>query len=414
MRRKGLLMIWLCVVVLLLGARVAIAETDIPEPRIERIPKIFLYRAQIPPYFPVISPGGTPLFASFDLTDIDLTEYEDLLKEAMFNSKTIWPTVMPESFDPDQVLEWGKNPGIGLRNLHSAGITGKGVGIAVLDQSIFLQHEQWIDRVKMYEEINYDSPWTGFHGTGVLSTAAGNTTGVAPGTDIYFISYVNQMDNNYHVQSMNPLVQAIRRIIEVNKILPIDRKIRVISISSGWIPNDPDYEDVLQIIQEAGDAGIFVVSGNLFETHGMYFYGLDIDLMADRDDLSSYKVLPWSYWVKKVSHTPGFPEFYEENFEQDVDENYEILLTPCDRMTVAASDDVNGYVFYKNNGWSHVIPYIAGLYALACQADPNITPEIFWAEALNTGEKRMIEKDGNYYVGKIVNPAKLVESLKKN
>jgi hypothetical protein len=75
-------------------------------------------------------------------------------------------------------------------------------------------------------------------------------------------------------------------------------------------------------------------------------------------------------------------------------------------------DCKNDYAFYALGGWSSGIPYLAGLYALACQVKPNITPKIFWNAALKTGEKRIIQKGNKSYTGKIINPGKLIESLR--
>ena len=47
----------------------------------------------------------------------------------------------------------------------------------------------------------------------------------------------------------------------------------------------------------------------------------------------------------------------------------------------------------SNGGWSWSIPYIAALYALCCQVKADITPEIFWEEALKTGETIEIKKE---------------------
>lgn len=55
---------------------------------------------------------------------------------------------------------------------------------------------------------------------------------------------------------------------------------------------------------------------------------------------------------------------------------------------------------------------IAGLYAMACQVKPDVTPESFWKAALATGDTVTLSKDGRTYsFGKIVNPPKLIESL---
>jgi hypothetical protein len=58
-------------------------------------------------------------------------------------------------------------------------------------------------------------------------------------------------------------------------------------------------------------------------------------------------------------------------------------------------------------------PYIAALYALCCQVKADITPEIFWEEALKTGETIEIKRENKRYrLVKIANPVRLIESLK--
>lgn len=58
------------------------------------------------------------------------------------------------------------------------------------------------------------------------------------------------------------------------------------------------------------------------------------------------------------------------------------------------------------------MPYIAGVYALACQVKPDISPEEFWSLALETGESRNIELPDKNYNGKIINPVNLIDALK--
>ena len=41
-------------------------------------------------------------------------------------------------FDPAKLLEEGKNPGLGIHELHEEGIDGENVGIAVFDQPLLL------------------------------------------------------------------------------------------------------------------------------------------------------------------------------------------------------------------------------------------------------------------------------------
>lgn len=412
-KKKGL--VWLSLVMMLFASVVVHAtEGEILEPRIERHPGInfSLFKLE---KFPLRSPiSRFVMCASCDLTSFDLTNEEENLRNAMFDTETIWPEKMPPSsvFDPDKIMEWAKNPGLGLRKLHEKGITGKGINIAFIDSQLLLEHEQWIDRVKMYEEINVNPEWGGnFHASHVVSIGAGNTVGVAPETDIYFIGCNIFGEAGLLEEAGFYMAQAIRRFIDVNKLLPEKDKIRVISISMSPEPYSDGYMEYMSAIQEADENGIFVVSAELIASYKLAFYGMDIDLLAERDDLSSYQVDPWEKWISKVAHGKGMVDYYIEHFMNVVGTDDEILLVPCDRVVLAGVSSLDSYVYYPNGGWSNVIPYIAGLYALACQVNYDVTPELFWSEALKTGEERIIEKDGTEYVGKLINPAKLMESL---
>jgi hypothetical protein len=96
--------------------------------------------------------------------------------------------------------------------------------------------------------------------------------------------------------------------------------------------------------------------------------------------------------------------------QKEIDEN--TLLVPMDSRCTASPGGNENYVFYRSGGWSWSVPYIAGLYALACQARPSITPEIFWKTALSTGMPLDYEISGkNFHMGKIVDPGKLISTL---
>ena len=58
------------------------------------------------------------------------------------------------------------------------------------------------------------------------------------------------------------------------------------------------------------------------------------------------------------------------------------------------------------------MPWIAGLYALACQVKPDITPELFWETAQNTSVAAPAKRDGaDAEVGRIISPEALLEAL---
>ena len=130
---------------------------------------------------------------SRDLTKIDMTASLDDLMYADFDSQTQWPTSdkLPADFDWQKIMELGKDPGLGIRQLHEQGITGKGVGLAIIDQTLLVDHSEYKDRIRVYEEASdITGGWreVQMHGPAVASIATGKSIGVAPGADLYYIA----------------------------------------------------------------------------------------------------------------------------------------------------------------------------------------------------------------------------------
>jgi len=62
---------------------------------------------------------------------------------------------------------------------------------------------------------------------------------------------------------------------------------------------------------------------------------------------------------------------------------------------------------------SWAVPWVAGLYALACQVRPDITPAAFWEAARKTSVAGRAALDGaDAEFGHIINPRALLESLR--
>ncbi len=345
---------------------------------------------------------ATPVdLRSWDLTDADLTGRARDLSFANFDSRTKWPAQLPTGFDPDKTMETSRNPGLGVRSLHSAGITGKGIGIAIIDQALLVDHVEYKDRLKHYEEIHWPGNVAQMHGSAVASIAVGSTVGVAPEADLYYIAEQHgTYSHGTFDWDFTYLAQSIDRVIEINQELPADRKIRVISISVGWAPSQKGYAQVMAAVERAKRAGMFVVSSSLDQTFGLQFQGLGRDPKANPDAYRSYR--PGLFWASA---------YFQPGAQHGPAGTY--LLVPMDSRTTASPTGPNDYVFYRVGGWSWSIPYIAGLYALACQVDPDITSEKFWSVALKTGDTVTVRKGLSFHrLGKIVNPVKLIEAIR--
>ncbi|GAF73964.1 unnamed protein product, partial [marine sediment metagenome] len=319
----------------------------------------------LPKYNPNTSDPWKVDLRSYDLTKLNLTNSLNDLLYASFDDKTIWPAPkhMPKNFNWKKIMEIGKNPGLGIRSLHKRGITGRGVSIAIIDQALLTEHQEYVDRLKLYEKI---SPNPGeestMHGAAVASIAVGKTVGVAPEADLYYIAsrtvdWQQRRGNGKTPWNFTYYAQAVERVLEINKSLPEKRKIRVISMQIGWNENQKGYEEIMNAVEKAKTEGILVICSSVERIHGFKFHGLGRFPLADPDIFESYE--PGLFWAKG---------FYEGKRTSDR------LLIPMDSRTTASFTGKDEYVFYREGGWSWSIPYIAGVYTLAVQVDPEITP----------------------------------------
>jgi hypothetical protein len=342
-------------------------------------------------------------FRSSNLMDLDLSESMAILNFANFDSQTKWPppNKLPAGFSVQQTMELGKDPGLGIKTLHEKGITGRGVGIAIIDMTLLVDHQEFVNQIRVYEEAeDVKANWlASMHGPAVASIAVGKTLGVAPEADLYFIA-TGDCGGASSIQDLDfsCRAKAIRRIVEINKTLPAKRKIRVLSMAFGWVPESTGYEEITSAVEEAKSAGIFVISSSISETYGFHFNGLGRDPQIDPNRFEAF--LPGSWWAQ---------QFFDGKITLD-----QTLLVPMDARTTASPTCINDYAFYGQGGWSWSIPYLAGMYALAWQVNPGITPQEFWSIALQTGRTIQIQHDGRQYsFGVILDPQALIATIQK-
>ncbi|HEX3027853.1 MAG TPA: S8 family serine peptidase, partial [Clostridia bacterium] len=349
-----------------------------------------------------------------DLSKLDLTDRFNDLIHATFDSDTKWPDKLPKGYDPRNIMKTGMNPGLGIRKLQSEGIDGRGVNIAIIDQGLLIEHIEYKDRIKFYDEVHCNDQTASMHAPFMVSLAVGKNIGVAPGSNLYAIGCTNfDFSDGKMIIDFTYVAKAIDRVIEINKTLPGGNKIRALSMSMSCCPGNKGYKELSGAIERAKKQGIFVISAGIFESydHKMWYHGLDRDNLGDPDKISSYSVIPWDKWTPMIKHVDGTDIYYEQEFDKY--NPAEILLVPMCSRTGASPTGVDKYAFYDQGGWSSVEPFLTGLYAMACQVKPDITPELFWKTALETGDRDEIKKGEKIYIGKIINPVKLIETIKQ-
>lgn len=331
---------------------------------------------------------------SGDVSAWDLTEYtaEELGDVLTFDSKTRFPSAdkLPRGFNARRLLENGKNPGLGVRQLHAQGITGKDVSVAIIDQSLLTSHQEYASRVVWYEESPvFSGHSASMHGAAVASILLGKTVGVAPQAQLFhFAAEFKETNNRFDA---GPIVQTLQKIQQLNKRLLPENKIRVVSISRGFGAEDRGAEDFSRVCRELETSGVLVLTTNdvftLSRTHAN----------ANPDETSAhqrpaYWFLPHEYALYNSFNTP---------------------LVPTDFRTTASPTGNGDYVLYANGGLSWAVPYLAGLYALAVQVNPSVTPAQFRETVLKTSQNQNCEFAGKKFQAKtLINPAALIEAVR--
>ncbi|MDP4182858.1 MAG: peptidase S8 [Bacillota bacterium] len=341
---------------------------------------------------------------SYDLTALDLNNKFDQLIHSDFDTKTKWPFILPENFSPKKVIEYGKNPGLGINKLHNDGIDGRGVNVAIIGPPILVEHVEYKKQLKLYKELGFASSNASPEGTAAASILAGNSTGVSPGVGLYYVAIKSggEGSNSYSTKD------AIDWIVKFNENLPKGQKIRAICIQEKIIEdnkNDEPYTNIIASMKKATDRDIFVIStisDKLYNTE-ICFKGLGRDALTDPDTPSSY--LPGKSWA--IS-------FYEYGRYKT---SPNMLFVPSDSRCVASPTGIKDYAFYTNNDWNFYLFYAAGLYALTCQVKPTITPEEFIEKAVETSSKVEIINNNlkvKYKLENVASPIKLIQKLRND
>lgn len=330
---------------------------------------------------------------SKDCSSLNLSGYPAELIE--FDDHTIFPTdpqMLPQGFDAKRLRETFKAPGLNIQQLHERGIDGSGVAIAIIDQAL-APHTEYNANLVHYEEFMQNNNVNGsMHGSAVASIAVGKNVGVAPKAKLYYfaadITDLKLDENDPKRKTSRFYAAALNKIIEINKTLPENMKIVVVSVSAS--PAEAGDAELWAVaLQKAKDNGIFVTTTNLREEYNLADNGLYRDINGDINNPLSYSLAKW--WNGPI------PD----------DTQKKTLAFPMGHRTIASPTGNNKYVHYADGSWSWMKPFEAGMYALAKQVDRTITPERFWELGLQTGTYNPQSKSV------VINPVALVDKIQE-
>lgn len=315
----------------------------------------------------------------------DLTNKYDVLIKTSFDTQTKWPLKdkLPKNFDPKKIMEIGKDPGLGIKELHKTGITGKGVNVAIIDQPLLKGHEEYKNKVVKYtvvgaskEELKNEGWQTSGHGPAVTSLFVGKTCGVAPGASLYYWAEPSwEADYKYPID-------ILEEIIAYNKNKSLADKIRVVSFSLGYCDDFKNFKLWEPELKKAKKEGLIVV-----HCHNIYIPA-GCPLNKDRNNPANY-YSAWKGNFKGMIYVPVDNRayasgYYGESINEFTEKDYSF-------------DGIGG------NSWG--APYLAGVITLGLQVNPSLTEDTIYKYLRETGTP--------FNGGWIVNPAKFVAKAKQ-
>lgn len=293
-----------------------------------------------------------------DLSKEDLRQISPkVLSRINFDTKTKWPErdKLPDNFLPEEFLEESKNPGLGIKNLHEAGIDGRGVKVAIIDQKLLLGHQEYKDQLEDYKEIGeFGQEGVQMHGAAVASLLVGKECGVAPQSELIYRAIPSG-------RSFPERALAIRDIIEFNNTAKESEKVKIISSSVGYMPNKPEpgLEEYIAAIKAAKDSGIiYIDTAKNFDLHSCGGGSI-----SDKENPESYMLALYMENQLDIK----IPKLPKEKLAELP------IIIPSDYRSMGSEKGESDYNYNGKGGASWSIPDLAGVVALVLQVKPNLS-----------------------------------------
>ena len=268
----------------------------------------------------------------------DLSDAPGLAWSLIFSSATKFSKTekLPKGYDPQALMEWGKEPGLNVDILHEHGFTGKGMTVAYVDQP-FSDHEQ-IQGANIHYTNNADQDHS-MHGSTVVSMLLGKDIGTAPEVELYYYGHASWKGD------LATRAECLYQLIEQNRQLPEGQKIRMVGFSDNLRPGEEHNDLFEEAVRACEQEGIMV-----------WFCG----------DYAVAAFLPMSDRNNPDNLAP--------------DSRYgggdpPLVYVPGSGVTAATDTGKEDYIYWAQGGLSWTMPYMLGLYAIVLEIDPAMTQE---------------------------------------
>lgn len=275
--------------------------------------------------------------------------------------------VLPQS----QTVDWGTNV-LRIPEIHSLGITGQGVVVAVVDTGIDENHPDLVNSIQQIINVTGEGmKASNGHGIGCAGIIAAQNNnegilGTAPGAKIIGIKAMRESGGG----SISEIIAGIDAAIKAGA--------QVINLSLGTTSDVPSLKAA---IDRAVSAGIYVVcsAGNAGQDNSVVY--------PARYDVT--------YAIGATNQSGNVSAFSSRGWEVDIAAPGERILTTWRNRSYA-----------RVSGTSFSAPYVSGLFALFLSAELYITHERLQATAIDIEEPGQDTKSGHG----LINPLQFIKT----
>ncbi|MCG8376952.1 MAG: hypothetical protein MI702_10765, partial [Chlorobiales bacterium] len=191
--------------------------------------------------------------------------------------------------------------------------------VAIIDQQLFTEHEEYQEQLSSYREVGLEGQRLSTHGSAVASILCGKRCGVAPEVELFYWA-TPSWKRDYKYATI-----ALEEIIAYNR--GHEDKILLVSISQSLHQGHENLSQWQDKIREATEQGIHV------QYVGRNTIGVGTRNFDNKNSFSSYR-MAYRYNRKYDSLIHGF------------------LMVPVDNRTYASPEGVSVYTFASKGGWS--------------------------------------------------------------
>jgi hypothetical protein len=268
---------------------------------------------------------------------------------------------------PRVQLERAKDPGLGVRSLHAAGVTGAGVAVAIADGQLRGDHVEYAERLMHYEELDdFAGRPFDMHGPAMASLLVGRSIGVAPGADLHYFAV------DFARLTPERLAEVIDRVVDRNEALPHEERVRVLSVSIGYRGEAREVVD--EAIRRALARDLFVLVTVYpvdYVEPPLAIRGLGCSPWRDCDRPEMFGVSPGEAAAFRAGGE-SVAEVMARRAAYDAEQGYVSVYAPARARTVAGNRHPREYRYDVEGGDSQWAPYLTGVLALALEVAPSL------------------------------------------